>query len=117
MTRLLSLLALLAVTTPAFALFAMTVPVEDARREAIAAEDRGDQSQALAIWRSLADKGDDEAEYQLGQHLTRGPASTAERIEGAHWLTRAASRGHQGALDALSALAAGTAPVTLSARR
>src|SRR5216110_3949241 len=70
-------------------------------RAGIEAWQRADYSAAVAIWRPLAEKGDADAAFNLGQayRLGRGvPTNIAAAIT---WFTRAAAKGH---LDAETTL-------------
>jgi TPR repeat protein len=70
-------------------------------RAGIDAWQRADYSGAVAIWRPLAEKGDADAEFNLGQayRLGRGVATNLSAAK--TWFERAANKGH---LDAETTL-------------
>ena len=85
--------AALMVSAPALA--AKTV------RDGIAAWQRADYSTAVAIWRPLAEKGDSDAAFNMGQAYRLGRGVTVDLALAQMWLERAAKAGH---LDAQTTL-------------
>jgi uncharacterized protein len=92
-----SLLAalLLAGAAPAGAMQAKSV------RDGIEAWQRSDYAQAIAIWRPLADKGDADAAFNLGQAYRLGRGVPVDLSSAKSWLEKAARAGH---LDAQTTL-------------
>ena len=84
-----------ALTVSAPALAAKTV------RDGIAAWQRADYSTAVAIWRPLAEKGDSDAAFNMGQAYRLGRGVTVDLALAQMWLERAAKAGH---LDAQTTL-------------
>jgi TPR repeat protein len=70
-------------------------------RDGIAASQRADYSTAVAIWRPLAEKGDSDAQFNLGQAYRLGRGVTVDLAQAKGWLERAAKGGH---LDAETTL-------------
>lgn len=71
------------------------VRAQDARADAAdgrAAFDRGDHATARAIWAPLADTGDRDAQYGLGQLYHEGLGVERDEIMACTWWLRAASR-------------------------
>lgn len=66
------------------------------------AANRGEFAKALRIWMSLADKGDAEAQYNLGRLYARGDGVKKDFKEAAYWFEKAANRNHRDAADKLS---------------
>ncbi|MEJ7776009.1 MAG: tetratricopeptide repeat protein [Sphingomicrobium sp.] len=86
---------LLAVATAAPALASPTV------RDGISAWQKRDFITAVAIWRSLAQKGDADAAFNLGQAYRLGRGVKVDLAEAHKWLEQAARAGH---LDAQTTL-------------
>lgn len=80
--------ATIAGTSPAAAAAAVTV------RSGIEAWQNGDAARAVGIWRSLADKGDQDAAFNLGQAYRLGRGVPADSGEAKRWFQRAARTGH-----------------------
>lgn len=70
-------------------------------RDGIAAWQRADYSTAVAIWRPLAEKGDADAQFNLGQAYRLGRGVTVDLAQAKAWLEKAARGGH---LDAQTTL-------------
>lgn len=85
--------ALLAASSPALA--AKTV------RDGIAAWQRADYPAAVAIWRPLAEKGDADAAFNMGQAYRLGRGVAVDLATAQSWLEKAARSGH---LDAQTTL-------------
>ncbi|MGF1623315.1 MAG: hypothetical protein ACFCVH_00415 [Alphaproteobacteria bacterium] len=86
------LMGLLAVAPPALADF----------EDGVAAYEAGDYATALEQWRPLAEAGDPEAQYRVGQLFERGEGVPASLARAAMWYRLAANQdntGAQGALD------------------
>ncbi len=73
---------------------AAPVPAFATVREGIAAWENGDPARATAIWRALADKGDMDAAFNLGQAYRLGRGVPADSGEAKKWFERAARAGH-----------------------
>lgn len=85
--------AMVAVSAPAVAF--QTV------REGITAWQRADYPAAIAIWRPLAEKGDADAAFNLGQAYRLGRGVSVDLATAQSWLEKAARSGH---LDAQTTL-------------
>jgi TPR repeat protein len=70
-------------------------------RDGIAAWQRGEYPTAVAIWRPLAEKGNADAQFNLGQAYRLGRGVTVDLAQAKGWLERAAKAGH---LDAQTTL-------------
>jgi uncharacterized protein len=70
-------------------------------KSGIEAWQRSDYSGAVAIWRPLAEKGDADAEFNLGQAYRLGRGVTTNLAAAQTWFERAARQGH---LDAETTL-------------
>jgi TPR repeat protein len=70
-------------------------------RAGIDAWQRGDAAAAVAIWRPLAEKGDADAAFNLGQAYRLGKGVPVDLGQAQGWLERAARKGH---LDAEATL-------------
>jgi TPR repeat protein len=88
-------IATLLATTGSVALAPKTV------RDGIEAWQRADYAAAVAIWRPLAEKGDADAAFNLGQAYLLGRGVTVDLAAAQSWLGKAARAGH---LDAQTTL-------------
>ena len=80
----------------------LSVPVTAQTVKAgIEAWQRADYSSAVAIWRPLAEKGDADAQFNLGQAYRLGRGVTINLFQAKSWFERAAASGH---LDAQTTL-------------
>jgi TPR repeat protein len=70
-------------------------------RDGIAAWQHGDYATAVAIWRPLAEKGDSDAQFNLGQAYRLGRGIKVDLAQAQSWLEKAARSGH---LDAQTTL-------------
>lgn len=70
-------------------------------RDGITAWQKQDYTTAVAIWRPLAEKGDPDAAFNLGQALRLGRGAKTDLAAAQQWLERAARAGH---LDAQTTL-------------
>jgi len=70
-------------------------------RAGIEAWQKGDTAGAVAIWRPLAEKGDADAAFNLGQAYRLGRGVPLDLAQAQGWLERAARKGH---LDAQTTL-------------
>jgi uncharacterized protein len=70
-------------------------------RDGIAAWQRADYASAVAIWKPLAEKGDADAAFNLGQAYRLGRGVTIDLAQAQAWLGKAANAGH---LDAQTTL-------------
>ena len=73
-------------------------------RSGIAAWQQGDPVKAVAIWRALATKGDNDAAFNLGQAYRLGRGVKADSGQAKHWFERAARAGHLDAQVSLGLL-------------
>lgn len=95
MRNLLLALAVAAVATPSTA---QTV------RDGITAWQKGDAAGAVTIWRPLAEKGDADAAFNLGQAYRLGKGVPLDLAQAQGWLERAARKGHVDAQSTLGLL-------------
>ena len=65
---------------------------------------RGDHAEAVAIWRNLAEKGDADAAFNLGQAFRLGRGVPADSAQAKRWFERAANKGHVDAQVSLGLL-------------
>jgi TPR repeat protein len=63
-------------------------------RSGIEAWQQGHPEQAVAIWRSLAEKGDNDAAFNLGQAYRLGRGVAADSGQAQKWFEQAARAGH-----------------------
>ncbi|WP_240325545.1 SPOR domain-containing protein [Sphingomonas mesophila] len=70
----------------------------------IAAWQKGDSARAVAIWRPLAEKGDQDAAFNLGQAYRLGRGVAADSGQAKRWFERAAKAGHLDSQVALGLL-------------
>ena len=82
------LVALLAIAATGAPLSAQSV------RSGIEAWQKADYSAAVAIWRPLADKGDPDAAFNLGQAYRLGRGVSQDMAAAQGWFERAARKGH-----------------------
>ena len=73
-------------------------------RSGIEAWQNGEHEKAVAIWRSLADKGDQDAAFNLGQAYRLGRGTAADSGEAKKWFEKAARAGHLDAQVSLGLL-------------
>ena len=73
-------------------------------RAGIEAWQKGDAAAAVAIWRPLADKGDADAAFNLGQAYRLGKGVPLDLAQAQNWLDRAARKGHVDAAATLGLL-------------
>ena len=73
-------------------------------RAGIEAWQRGDTAAAVAIWRPLAEKGDADAAFNLGQAYRLGKGVVIDLSQAQIWLERAARQGHVDAQTTLGLL-------------
>ena len=64
----------------------------------------GDHAGAVAIWRNLAEKGDADAAFNLGQAFRLGRGVPADSAQAKRWFEMAASKGHVDAQVSLGLL-------------
>lgn len=70
----------------------------------IEAWQRGEHAEAAAIWRNLAEKGDADAAFNLGQAFRLGRGVPADSAMAKRWFERAANQGHVDAQVSLGLL-------------
>lgn len=92
------LLGLMIGTAAALPVHAQTV------RAGIEAWQKGDTADAVAIWRPLAEKGDADAAFNLGQAYRLGRGVKLDLAQAQTWLERAARKGHVDAQATLGLL-------------
>lgn len=92
------LLGLMIGTAAALPVHAQTVSA------GIEAWQKGDTAGAVAIWRPLADKGDADAAFNLGQAYRLGRGVPLDLAQAQSWLERAARKGHVDAQTTLGLL-------------
>src|SRR5690242_19087033 len=63
-------------------------------RDGISAWQRADYASAVAIWTPLADKGDADAAFNLGQAYRLGRGVPVDLAKAQSWLEKAARAGH-----------------------
>ena len=73
-------------------------------RDGIEAWQKGDTAGAVAIWRPLAEKGDADAAFNLGQAYRLGKGVVIDLSQAQNWLERAARSGHVDAQTTLGLL-------------
>jgi cell division septation protein DedD len=73
-------------------------------RAGIEAWQKGDTAGAVAIWRPLAEAGDADAEFNLGQAYRLGKGVVIDLAQAQNWLERAARKGHIDAQTTLGLL-------------
>src|SRR6266849_4970708 len=81
------------VLTVGFARSVATGPLEDA----LDAAERSDYATAIRLWRPLADKGEVEAQYNLGGMYDKGQGVTRDYAIAVSWYRRAAGQGNTAA--------------------
>lgn len=91
---------LLALTISATALPAMAQNV----KSGIDAWQKGDAAGAVAIWRPLAEQGDADAAFNIGQSYRLGKGVPLDLGQAQNWLERAARKGHVDAAVTLGLL-------------
>src|SRR5258706_120192 len=77
------------VLTVAFARSVAAGPLEDA----LDAAQRGDYATAIRLWRPLADKGEADAQYNLGVMYDKGQGVTRDYVVAVSWFRKAADQG------------------------
>lgn len=82
-------------------LFAARAPAQQNVKSGIDAWQHGDYAAAISIWRPLAQKGDPDAEFDLGQAYRLGRGVPVDLAQAQIWLEKAATAGH---LDAETTL-------------
>jgi uncharacterized protein len=88
----------------AFAVLATTASANVSVKAGVEAWQRGEHSAAVAIWRNLADKGDADAAFNLGQAYRLGRGVPADSSQAKQWFERAARQGHVDAQVSLGLL-------------
>ena len=89
----------------ALAIASVALPADaQSVRSGIDAWQKGDTAGAVAIWRPLADKGDPDAAFNLGQAYRLGKGVPLDLAQAQDWLERAARKGHVDAQATLGLL-------------
>src|ERR1041384_3809222 len=87
------------------AIVGLSCPAEaQSVRVGIEAWQRGDAAGAVAIWRPLAEKGDADAAFNLGQAYRLGRGGPTNLSAAKDWFERAAAKGHVDAQTTLGLL-------------
>lgn len=73
-------------------------------KSGVEAWQKGDHAGAAAIWRNLADKGDADAAFNLGQAYRLGRGVPADSAQAKKWFEAAANKGHLDAQVSLGLL-------------
>lgn len=73
-------------------------------KSGVQAWQRGDHARAVAIWRNLAEKGNVDAAFDLGQAYRLGKGVPADSSQAKRWLEVAAKKGHVDAQVSLGLL-------------
>jgi cell division septation protein DedD len=73
-------------------------------RAGIEAWQKGDTAEAVSIWRPLAEAGDADAAFNLGQAYRLGKGVVIDLAQAQNWLERAARKGHVDAQTTLGLL-------------
>ncbi len=73
---------------------ALSAPAWAGFDEGLAAAKRGDYETALREWRPLAERGDADAQYNLGVMYDTGQGVAQDYAEALKWYRRAAEQGH-----------------------
>lgn len=79
-------------------------PAVSSVKAGIDAWQKGDSARAIAIWRSLAEKGDSDAAFNLGQAYRLGRGVAADSGQAKRWFEVAAKAGHLDAQVSLGLL-------------
>jgi len=89
----------------ALAVAAMAMPAAaQSLKSGIEAWQRGDTAGAVALWRPLAEKGDADAAFNLGQAYRLGKGVPTDLSQAQSWLEQAARKGHVDAQSTLGLL-------------
>ena len=96
-------------------LWAAPAPAQSVKA-GIEAWQKADYARAVAIWRPLAENGDADAEFNLGQAYRLGRGVKIDLGSAQTWLERAASQGHVDAQATLGLLLFGNGNQTDGAR-
>jgi cell division septation protein DedD len=78
---------------------ALSAPAAADTKTGVDAWNQGDYVQAVAIWRPLAEAGDVDAQFNLGQAYKSGKGVPADDTIALEWFRRAAAQGHAQAED------------------
>ena len=70
------------------------LPAQGSVKAGIEAWQRGDEAKAISIWRELAEKGDSDAAFNLGQAYRLGRGVAADSGQAKKWFEAAAKAGH-----------------------
>ena len=79
-------------------------PAAASVKAGIEAWQRGDAAEAITVWRGLAEKGDSDAAFNLGQAYRLGRGVAADSGQAKKWFERAAKAGHLDAQVSLGLL-------------
>lgn len=80
------------------------LPAQGSVKAGIEAWQRGDAAKAIMIWRDLAEKGDSDAAFNLGQAYRLGRGVAADSAQAKKWFEVAAKAGHVDAQVSLGLL-------------
>jgi TPR repeat protein len=88
----------------AAATMSLTVPAHADVKTGVDAWQQGDYAKAIAEWRPLAEAGDPDAQFNLGQAYKLGRGVPADMTIAIGWYRKAAQQGHLRAEDSLGLL-------------
>ncbi|MCL6682641.1 SPOR domain-containing protein [Sphingomonas alba] len=94
----------IAIASVALALGSSVTAQAPTVKSGVEAWQRGDHAGAVAIWRNLAEKGNVDAAFDLGQAYRLGKGVPADSSQAKHWLEVAAKKGHTDAQVSLGLL-------------
>ena len=88
----------------AAAMASLTAPVQADVKTGVDAWQQGDYAKAIAEWRPLAEAGDPDAQFNLGQAYKLGRGVQSDMAMANNWYRKAAQQGHLRAEDSLGLL-------------
>ncbi|WP_066767466.1 SPOR domain-containing protein [Sphingobium sp. CCH11-B1] len=88
----------------AAAMASLTAPVQADVKTGVDAWQQGDYAKAIAEWRPLAEAGDPDAQFNLGQAYKLGRGVQSDMAMAINWYRKAAQQGHLRAEDSLGLL-------------
>ncbi|MFD1103326.1 SPOR domain-containing protein [Sphingobium olei] len=94
----------LTVILAATAMTGLTAPVQADVKTGVDAWQQGDYAKAIAEWRPLAEAGDPDAQFNLGQAYKLGRGVQSDMPTAISWYRKAAQQGHLRAEDSLGLL-------------
>lgn len=91
-------------TAALVAMLGMTLPAQADVKAGVDAWQQGDYARAIAEWRPLAESGDPDAQFNLGQAYKLGRGVQPDANLAIDWYSKAAAQGHMRAEDNLGLL-------------